>query len=81
MKFGTYTFAHESLPLEARLQAIRAAGFDFVALDSTELENGIPLCEKLGIPIENVHLNSRSTSKICFWYKIKYRWKCIYCRR
>lgn len=64
MKFGTYTFRHEDLSLEERLAAIRAVGFDFVALDSTELANGIPLCEKLGIPIENVHLNSRSTSKM-----------------
>ena len=64
MKFGTYTFAHESLPLEARLQAIRAAGFDFVALDSAEIAEGIALCEKLGLPIENVHLNSRGTGKL-----------------
>ncbi|MBQ8894361.1 MAG: sugar phosphate isomerase/epimerase [Clostridia bacterium] len=64
MKFGTYTFNYEDLPLLDRLERIRGVGFDFVALDRTELEEGIPLCEKLGIPVENVHLNSRGTSKM-----------------
>lgn len=64
MKFGTYTFSHGDLPLLDRLERIRQAGFDFVALDRTEMEEGIRLCEKLGLPVENVHLNSRGTSKM-----------------
>ncbi|MBQ6824692.1 MAG: sugar phosphate isomerase/epimerase [Clostridia bacterium] len=64
MKFGTYTFTHENLSLEERLRTIRAVGFDFIALSSNEISEGLPLCEKLGLPIENVHLSSRGTSKM-----------------
>lgn len=64
MKFGTYTFAYEDRPLEERLRTIQAVGYDFVALDSGEMKQGVALCEKLGLPIENVHLSSRGTSKM-----------------
>ncbi len=62
MKLGTYTFNHENLSLQEKLDAIKQAGFDFVALAYSELEEGVGYCAQIGLPIENVHLNARRSS-------------------
>ena len=62
MKFGTYPFNHENLSLREKLDSIKRVGFDFVALSYEELEEGAAYCRKIGLPIENVHLNARRSS-------------------
>lgn len=65
MKFGTYTFSCDNLPLTERLTRIRDIGYDFVALNYfPELADHVRHCEKIGLPIENVHLKCNGTSKI-----------------
>ena len=65
MQFGTYTYFNcgRELTLEERLQLIRQAGYDYVCLDySQELAATVRACEKIGLPIENVHLDCDGTS-------------------
>lgn len=67
VKVGTYVFGN--LPFEERLQAIKGAGFDFVALgldlfETDELEADVNLCEKYGFEIDNIHLSGKSTTDI-----------------
>lgn len=65
MKFGTYDFPCDNLPMEERLTRIRDVGYDFVALNySPELAQHVKHCEKIGLPIENIHLKCNGTSKL-----------------
>ncbi len=65
MLYGTYIFKHESLSAAERIKAIKAAGFDFIALSyGADLAEQVALCHQLELPIENVHLNCRGTSKL-----------------
>lgn len=65
MKFGTYTFPCDDLPMEERLTRIRDVGYDYVALNYfPELADHVRHCEKIGLPIENVHLKCNGTSKL-----------------
>ena len=65
MKFGTYTFPCDDLPMNERLTRIRDVGYDFVGIgwypDTDEIVNH---CAKIGLPIENIHLKCNGTSKI-----------------
>ncbi len=70
MKLGTYTFSHgknDHRSVEEKIDLIQKNGFDFVALDYSNLEDGVRHCQRIGFPVENVHLACRGTSKI--WLK------------
>lgn len=64
MKYSIYSGVTTAYPIEDRIAAIRSVGFDAVCLDfeaelrgtETSWENQVRLCEKHGLPIENVHL-------------------------
>lgn len=65
MKLGTYTFRLDKRTDMSRnevIDQIQRSGFDFIALDYGELEDGVRHCQKIGFPIENVHLSCRGTS-------------------
>lgn len=67
MKLGTYTFRldkRSDLTRNETIDQIQRSGFDFIALDYGELEDGVRHCQKIGLPVENVHLASRGTSLI-----------------
>jgi len=65
MKFGTYTFPCDDLPMTERLTRIRDVGYDFVALNYfPEIAEHVNHCEKIGLPIENIHLKCNGTSKL-----------------
>jgi len=65
MKFGTYTFPLDNLSIEDRLDRLKAVGYDFVGLDYSEsFLAAVKHCEKINLPIENVHLECDGTSKI-----------------
>lgn len=68
MKIGTYLVKGAG-SAEDRLRAIRDAGFDFVCLGKSALEGkGITpaLCERVGIPFDNIHLTCTDASLIWF---------------
>ena len=66
MEYGSYYYFHyDGLTLEDRLNLVQRAGFTFTGLDFAE--NFFPAlkhCEKIGLPIENVHLACNGTSYI-----------------
>lgn len=67
MKLGTYTFNHgkqDQRSVEEKIDLFQKIGFDFVALDYANLVEGVRHCQKIGFPVENVHLLSRDTSLI-----------------
>ena len=72
MKLGTYTFTHgkknariqDTRTIEEKIELIQKMGFDFVALGYSDVEDGARYCQKIGFPVENVHLACRGTSKI-----------------
>ena len=67
MQYGTYVYFNckQELSKEERLNLIRQAGYEFVGLDYTdELADTVRYCEKIGMPIENVHLACNGTSYI-----------------
>lgn len=71
-KFSIYTGVATQYPIEERMAAIRAAGFDCVCLDfekelfttETSWENQVRLADKYGLPIENVHLTGAGMNAV-----------------
>ena len=67
MQYGTYVYFNckQQLSTQERLNLIRQAGYEFVGLDYTAgLADTVRYCEKIGLPIENVHLACNGTSYI-----------------
>jgi len=65
MKIGTYTFPCDNLPICERLSIIKSVGYDFVCVDASyDLKEMVNHCEKIDLPVENIHLNCRGTSKL-----------------
>lgn len=65
MQYGTALFSYDDLSVFECLDRIKAMGFDFVALHVCEgWEEHVQYCRKIGLPIENVHLQCRGTSKL-----------------
>lgn len=65
MKFGTYTFPCDDLPMTERLTRIRDVGYDFVGIGwYPETAEFVKHCDKIGLPIENIHLKCNGTSKL-----------------
>lgn len=67
MKLGTYNCQYDRrnpVSLTECLEVIQKIGFDFAALGYPDLEEGVRFCQKIGLPVENVHLSCRGTSKI-----------------
>lgn len=72
IKTGLYVMGYPGLTFEERLAGIKQAGFDFVCLGMSALEaedgsfykGNLELCEKYGLPIDNVHLSGGKTHSI-----------------
>lgn len=66
MQYGSYLyFKADGLTTEDRLNLIKQGGYDFVGLDfSDSFLPAVRHCEKIGLPIENVHLDCDGTSYI-----------------
>ena len=72
MKYSIYSGVTTAYPIEKRIAAIRDVGFDAVCLDfeaeliatETPWENQVHLCEKYGLPIENVHLTGAGMTEV-----------------
>lgn len=72
MKFSVYTGVTTAYPIEARIAAIREAGFDAVCLDferelaptETAWENQLRLADQYGLPVENVHLTGEGMTAV-----------------
>ncbi len=70
--FSVYAGVVTRFPIEARIRAIRNAGFDAVCLDfeaeligtETSWENQVSLAEKYGLPVENVHLTGLGMTSV-----------------
>ena len=67
IKVGTYVLG--SFPSDNKIQIIKNAGFDFVGLglelfQSDAIEDTVKLCEKLDLPVDNIHLTGASTTNI-----------------
>ncbi len=72
MKYAIYSGVTTAYPIEERIAAIHDVGFDAVCLDfeaelistETSWENQVRLCEKYGLPIENVHLTGAGMTDV-----------------
>ena len=69
LKLGMYLLRDATLSDEERLRIMRSTGFDFVCLGTSPYADGdlaatVALCERLDIPVENVHLTGSKTSLI-----------------
>ncbi len=69
IKLGMYLLRDPAHSDEERLRMMRAAGFDFVCIGTKPYADGdmretVALCEKLGIPVENIHLTGTKTTFI-----------------
>ena len=69
IQIGTYV--HGGSNYEEKIIAIKNAGFDFVALGMGALSDGtleyqVELCQKYGLPIDNIHLTGGKTTEIWF---------------
>lgn len=69
IQIGTYV--HGGGNIEEKIIAIKNAGFDFVAIGMGALSDGtleyqVELCEKYGLPIDNIHLTGGKTTEIWF---------------
>lgn len=72
MKYSIYSGVTTAYPIEDRIAAIRAVGFDAVCLDfeaelvrtETSWDNQVRLAEKYGLPIENVHLTGAGMTAV-----------------
>lgn len=67
MQYGTYVYfnCNKELSPEQRLELIQRGGYDFVGLHyGAEFVPAVKHCEKIGLPIENVHLDCDGTSYI-----------------
>lgn len=72
MQYSIYSGVTTAYPIEARIAAIRDAGFDAVCLDfeaeligtETSWSNQVRLAEKYGLPIENVHLTGAGMTAV-----------------
>ncbi len=70
IKLGMYLLRDPAHSDEERLRMMRAAGFDFVCIGMKPYADGdtretVALCERLGIPVENIHLTGTKTT--CIW--------------
>ena len=69
IKLGTYLNRYEGLSFEERVRMIKSVGFDFIAfgmayLEENKPEDVIDLCEKIDLPIDNIHLTGGKTTEI-----------------
>ena len=72
MLYSIYSGVTTAYPIEDRIAAIRSVGFDAVCLDfeaelaatETSWDNQVCLCEKYGLPIENVHLTGAGMTSV-----------------
>lgn len=69
VKLGTYLNRYEGLSFEERVRMIKSVGFDFIAFGMTYLteetpEGVVSLCEKIDLPIDNIHLTGGKTTFI-----------------
>lgn len=69
LKLGMYLLRDAALSDEERLRIMKSTGFDFVCLGTTPYADGdlaatVALCERLDIPVENVHLTGSKTTLI-----------------
>ena len=72
MLYSIYSGVTTAYPIEDRIAAIRSVGFDAVCLDfeaelaatETSWDNQVRLCEKYGLPIENVHLTGAGMTSV-----------------
>ena len=72
MDISVYSGVTTAYPIEARIAAIREAGFDAVCLDfereleptETSWENQLRLADKYGLPVENVHLTGAGMTAV-----------------
>ena len=69
IQIGTYV--HGGGNIEEKIVAIKAAGFDFVAIGMGALSDGsleyqVELCKKYGLDIDNIHLTGAKTTEIWF---------------
>ena len=69
IKLGTYLNRYEGLTFEERVRCVKNAGFDFIGfgmpyLEENRPEDVISLCEKIDLPIDNVHLTGGKTTEI-----------------
>ena len=71
-KISIYSSFTLDVPIEERIAAVRAAGFDAVCLDfekdiertETSWSNQMRLAEKYGLPVENVHLTGYGMTSV-----------------
>ena len=72
MNYSIYSGVTTAYPIEDRIAAIKSVGFDAVCLDfeaelvgtETSWSNQVRLCEKYGLPIENVHLTGAGMTAV-----------------
>lgn len=69
IKLGTYLNRYEGLSFEERVRGVKRAGFDFIAFGMAYLteetpEKVVDLCEKIDLPIDNIHLTGGKTTLI-----------------
>lgn len=69
LKLGMYMLRDAALSDEERLRIMKSTGFDFVCLGTSPYADGdlaatVALCERLDIPVENVHLTGAKTTLI-----------------
>ncbi len=72
MNYSIYSGVTTAYPIDDRIAAIRSVGFDAVCLDfeaeliatETSWTNQVRLCEKYGLPIENVHLTGAGMTAV-----------------
>jgi sugar phosphate isomerase/epimerase len=70
IQIGTYLMRDAIYTPEERLRIIKSAGFDFVCLNMDKLLEGETvgltpaMCERVGMPIDNVHLTGKGTHAV-----------------
>lgn len=75
VKVGMYPMAGDGMSDEECLRMIKAAGFDFVCLGMRKiadrsLGDALKICEKLDLPVDNIHLIGTGTTEI--WSEGRY---------
>ena len=69
VKVGMYPMASSEIAEEECLCIIKSAGFDFVCLGMRKITDGglgdaLKVCEKLDLPVDNIHLNGAGTTEL-----------------